>query len=165
MDEPTATPRHTPVEGHGECIKALEAVLERGRQVLRIFDPNLAGQDYNSVRRYELLRSFLLSSRNNRLYIVVHDTSHIVRECPRLQMLLRQFSHAVAVHETETHIKSVAAPLAIADDDHYFHRFHQDAWRGLLALDDPSGARDMLQRFGEIWEASFPAVSATTLGL
>jgi hypothetical protein len=35
----------------------------------------------------------------------------------------------------------------------------------LRGLDDPIGARALIERFEEIWEASSPAVSATTLGL
>jgi len=34
-----------------------------------------------------------------------------------------------------------------------------------LALDDIPSAHGFVQRFAEIWEASAPAVSATTLGL
>jgi hypothetical protein len=37
--------------------------------------------------------------------------------------------------------------------------------RGLMAVDDPLGTHPFIERFAEIWEASSPAVSATTLGL
>ena len=45
------------------------------------------------------------------------------------------------------------------------HRFHYDSTRGVLGLDDAHEARGFAQRFEEIWEASSPGVSATTLGL
>lgn len=166
MDDPqTTNPRHARVDGHGDCVKAVHTVVAQAKRELRVFDADLANQDWNSIARNDLLRNFLLASRNNRIFIVVHDASYIARECPRLQQLLRQFSHALAIHETAPHIKGVSDPLVIADDMHHFHRFHLDAWRGLLALDDPQGTQDMLQRYNQIWEASFPAVTATTLGL
>jgi hypothetical protein len=37
--------------------------------------------------------------------------------------------------------------------------------RGLVGIDDLVNARVLVQRFAEIWEASAPAASATTLGL
>jgi hypothetical protein len=53
----------------------------------------------------------------------------------------------------------------LLDDCHYLHRFHFDGPRGVLALDDSAGALPLIERFAQIWEASAPAVSATTLGL
>jgi hypothetical protein len=131
---------------------------------LRIFDRQL-GASFNSAARSDLLRAFFLRSRSNRLYIVVHDTAQLARDCPRLLSLVRQFSHAIAIHETEPQAKRVYDPFAIADEQDYLHRFHHDDTRALLALEDAHGAQTLLKRFAEIWEASVPAVSATTLGL
>jgi hypothetical protein len=39
------------------------------------------------------------------------------------------------------------------------------SYRGALGFNDETEALAMRGRFGEIWSASFPAVSATTLGL
>jgi hypothetical protein len=69
------------------------------------------------------------------------------------------------VHETEGEARRACDPVVLADERDYLHRFHYDHARALLALDDPAGAHGLLQRFQEIWEASIPAVSATTLGL
>jgi len=38
-------------------------------------------------------------------------------------------------------------------------------YRGAIGLGDETEALAMRQRFMEIWEASFPGVSATTAGL
>jgi hypothetical protein len=56
-------------------------------------------------------------------------------------------------------------PFAVIDERHYVHRFHYEGSRGVLALDDVPSAHGFVQRFEEIWEASAPAVCATTLGL
>ena len=56
-------------------------------------------------------------------------------------------------------------PFVIVDDRCFVHRFHFDEMRGLLALDDPIETHTFIERFSEIWEASSPSVSATTLGL
>jgi hypothetical protein len=157
-------PEHRRVQGNREYEEAIDIVLARPQRTLRIFDRHL-GSGYNSVQRYELLRDFLQRSRANRLYLVLHDASGLTRDCPRIINLLRQFSHAVTVHETEGQGKRACDPIALADERDYLHRFHYDDTRALLALDDPQGAHGLLQRFQEIWEASVPAVSATTLGL
>jgi hypothetical protein len=38
-------------------------------------------------------------------------------------------------------------------------------WRGAIGLGDETEALAMRARFDEIWAASFPAVSSSTLGL
>jgi hypothetical protein len=157
-------PEHRALDGSQDYEAAIDVLLARPQRTLRIFDRQL-GAGYNSVRRYELLRSFLLRSRANRLYIVLHDAGNLARDCPRMLNLLRQFADAVAVYETEGQARRACDPVALADERDYLHRFHYDHARALLALDDPQGAHGLLQRFQEIWEASVPAVSATTLGL
>lgn len=157
-------PEHRRLQGRQEYDEAVDLLLARSQRTLRIFDRQL-GAGYNSAGRYELLRAFFLRSRANRLHIVLHDAAGLARDCPRIVNLLRQFSYAVAVHETLAQAKHASDPIALADERDYVHRFHYDDTRALLALDDPVGASGLLQRFQEIWEASVPAVSATTLGL
>jgi hypothetical protein len=157
-------PQHRRLEGVVEYETAMDELLARPQRQLRLFDRQI-GAGFNSVKRHELLRTFLLASRANRLQIVVHDSSNLARDCPRLMNLLRSFAHAITIHETEPQAKGVYDPFAIVDDRDYLRRFHYDDTRGQLALDDPQGAHGLIQRFDEIWEASAPAVSATTLGL
>jgi len=160
----TSEPQQRAVDGNRDYDAALDLLLARPQRTLRIFDRQL-NASYNSLQRCELLRAFLLRNRANRVFVVVHDAGNLTRDCPRLLNLLRQFSHAVTVHETDGEGKRACDPIALADERDYLHRFHYDQPRALLALDDPQGAHGLLQRFQEIWEASVPAVSATTLGL
>jgi hypothetical protein len=159
-----ATPQHTPLLGNAEYEAAMDKVLAKAQRCIRIFEHTL-GRGYNSPQRFDLLRHFLLASRRNRVLIVVHEPHTIDRNCPRILNLLRLHSHAISIHETHANAKSVYDPFTVVDDHSYVHRFHFDEMRGLLALDDPIGTRTLSERFDEIWEASSPTVSATTIGL
>jgi hypothetical protein len=157
-------PRHTPILGNGDYESAIDTVLAKAVRGIRIFDHCL-GREYNSPRRYDLLRSYLMANRSNRLMIVVHETQSLDRNCPRILNLLKLHGHAISIHETHANAKSVYDPFVIVDDRAFVHRFHFDEMRGLMALDDPIGTHSLRERYDEIWEASSPAVSATTLGL
>ena len=157
-------PERRKLEGVVEYEDALDTLFARTGRRLRIFDHQL-GKRYNTVRRSELLRRFLLASRTHRIEIVLHDAGRLQRDLPRLILLLRQFSHAISIHETEPQAKGVYDAFAVMDERDYVHRFHYNGARALLALDDPDAAHTFVQRFAEIWEASAPAASATTLGL
>ena len=157
-------PQHTPLLGDAEYDAALDTALAKARRSIRIFEHTL-GRGYNSPQRFDLLRRFLLASQRNRLQIVVHEPRTIDRNCPRILNLLRLHSHAISIHETHSNAKSVYDPFAVVDDHSFVHRFHFDEMRGLLALDDPIGTHALAERFEEIWEASSPTVSPTTIGL
>lgn len=161
----TPAPQHTRLEGIMEYRASIDNVISRAQRRIRIFDRNLDGLGFNSPPRQDLLRAFLLARRTNHLYIVVHDTGYLHRDCPRMHLLLRQFSHGVSIQQTHAHMQGVSDSFVVADDEHFVRRFHFDDSRGLLALDDPREARNLNDRFDELWEASYPAVFATTLGL
>jgi len=159
-----AVPQHIPLLGNADYEAALDTALAKAQLSIRVFEHTL-GSGYNSPRRFDLLRRFLLASRRNRLQIVVHEPRTMDRNCPRLLNLLRLHSHAISIHETHSNAKSVYDPFTVVDDHSFVHRFHFDEIRGLMALDDPIGTHALLERFDEIWEASSPAISATTIGL
>ena len=156
---------HRPINGIAEYEEALDILIELARRHLRIFDYNLEDGGYNTLRRFDLLRIFLLASRSNRLEIVLHDTDYLTRFCPRMINLFKQFSHAVTIMETTSEAKSIYDPFAVAGLTCYVHRFHYDDPRALLALNDVEGSHVLIKRFNEIRDASAPAVTATTLGL
>ena len=153
------------IASRAEFAAALDEVIGRTERSLRIFDPTLAGYGFNTAARDEQLRTFLLKRRSNRVMIAVHDTSAITQGAPRLMRLLRQFSHAIAIHQTNDAIRNLEDVLVISDDLHCVRRPHHAHPKGVVYLDDPVETREWLNRFNAIWEQSTPAVSATTIGL
>ena len=132
---------------------------------LRIFDPTGRDFGFNSLQREEQLRKFLLSSRNSRLMIAVHDTTHITIDSPRLMRLMRQFSHAISIYRTNEAIRKIEDVLVIADDLHCIRKPHAERPNGVVHLHDRPETHGWLNRFNDIWDQSTPSVSATTIGL
>ena len=162
--EPDPQPNLRRLASRTEIEHAIDEVLSRAHRRLVVFS-NQLGAEWNRESRVDPVRRFCLDSRRNQMHIVLHDAGTAYRSCPRLLSLLRQFSHVISVQETLHHAKNVYDPFVLADDRHYLHRFHHDGAAGLLALDDPVGATVLRDRFEELWEASAPAIPATTIGL
>jgi hypothetical protein len=148
-----------------EYREALERLAALAQRELRIFDPDLSDLEINTQQKCERLRAFLLRGRNNRLYIAVHDTGHIRSYCPRLLNLLRQHSDRVFIHQTQGDAARVQDCLVLADKLHFVRRPVYAQPRGTLTLNDDKESQGVYLRFSEIWDSSFPAVSATTSGL
>jgi hypothetical protein len=161
---PERMPGERQLETQAEFESALDELIANAAHTVRIFDKAL-GRGFNTPRRYELLRNLLLGGRAHRVYIALHDTSNIVRDCPRLVSLLKQFSHALFIHQTQQAAKRIYDPFAIADDTRLLHRFHYTSLRSVAAVGDVAATRLLLKRFDEIWHESTPSVTATTIGL
>ncbi len=149
-------------EGFQAAVKRL---MEQPGRELRLFDPDGAALRLNDPQRIEEFERFLLASRTRRLYLVVHNTEHLTRQCPRLLTLLRRFSHAMQINRTHEEIREVQDAFLLLDAMHYVRRPMASLFRGALGLGDENEGQALRGRFGEIWAASYPAVSSTTVGL
>jgi hypothetical protein len=148
-----------------EYRDALARLIGLAQRELRIFDADFSDLEINSPQTCELLRAFMLRARNNRLLIVVHETGYIRNFCPRLLNLLRQFSDRMFIHQTQGKAASAQDCFVLADELHFVRRPVQAQPRATLRLNDGQESQGMHLRFSEIWDNSFPAVSATTSGL
>lgn len=144
---------------------AVERLLEQPGRELRVFDPDGAALRLNDPARVRGIERFLQASRTRRLYIVLHDTSHVQRQCPRMMSLLARYSHAIQINRTHEEIRELQDSFMVLDSAHYLRRPVAAFFRGALGLADENEALAMRGRFNEIWAASFPAVSSTTVGL
>ena len=144
---------------------AIERLLAQPGRELRVFDPDGASLRLNDPARIAQLEQFLAASRTRRIYLVVHDTDHITRHCPRLLALLARYSHMMQIHRTHEHIRSLQDAFLVLDSQHYVRRSVAAFYRGAAGFGDEVEALAMRQRFMEIWEASVPGVSSTTAGL
>lgn len=163
MDEEAL--QHISFDGADDYVAALDRVCGMARNSLLIFEKDFADIGFNREARYDTLRRFLLGGGTRRLRLLAHDPQHLVRYCPRMMMLLREFSHSMSVFQTPPHLHNVSDPFAVADDRHSVRRYHFDDSRGLLALNDPQGARELHARFEEMWQSSHPGATPTRLGL
>ena len=144
---------------------AVDRLMEQPGRELRVFDPDGAALRLNEPQRIERLARFLIASRTRRLYLVVHSTEHLTRQCPRLLTLLRRFSHAMQINQTHEEIREVQDAFLLLDAMHYVRRPVATLFRGAMGLGDENEGQALRGRFGEIWAASYPSVSSTTVGL
>lgn len=157
--------QHTALNGVGEYIEALDTLCGLTRHHLYIFENDFDQLGFNSEVRYNLLRRLLLSSPNARLHLLAHNTRPLLQFCPRMMMLLRQFSHNLHIYQTPASLHHLSEPFAVADENHFVRRFHFEDAHGMFAQNDPVGARQWKSQFEEMWSVSHPGVSASTLGL
>ena len=144
---------------------AVDRLLAQPGRELRVFDPDGAALRLNDPARIERIERFLQASRTRRIYIVLHDPEHLRRQCPRMMSLVARYAHAIQIHRTHDEIRELQDAFMVLDSSHYVRRPVAAFFRGAIGLADENDALAMRGRFGEIWAASYPAVSSTTVGL
>jgi hypothetical protein len=144
---------------------AISRLLAQPGRELRVFDPDGSALRLNDPARIAELERFLVASRTRRIYLVLHDTEPLVRQCPRMMSLLARFTHAMQINRTQEQIRELQDAFLVLDSQHYVRRPVATFYRGAMGLGDESEGQAMRQRFAEIWDQSLPAVSSTTVGL
>ena len=163
--EAAQQPQYERFEDEDAFQRAVDRLLEQPGRELRIFDPDLSGLRLNLPDRISRLQRFLVASRTRRIYIAIHDTGYVTKYCPRMRDLLMRYAHAIQIQQTDEEIREVQDAFFVLDANHYVRRPVARFWRGAIGIGDESEALSMRARFFEIWGASYPAVSPTTLGL
>ena len=158
-------PQYEQFEDEETFQQAVDRLLEQPGRELRVFDPDLSGLRLNLPERISRLQRFLTVSRTRRIYIAIHDTDYVTKYCPRLRDLLTRYAHAIQIQQTDEEIRLLQDAFFVLDANHYVRRPVARFWRGAIGIGDESEALSMRARFFEIWAASYPAVSPTTLGL
>jgi hypothetical protein len=156
QDRAKIAPIERKLEGNAAYEEALDELLDTAAQTVKIFDRQLTAA-FNTPRRFEAMRRLLLANRNHRIQIVLHETTNLVRDCPRLIILLRQFTHGITIRQTIPTARNVYDPFAVADAGGHIHRFHYNNIRGLALYGDTATTHALLQRFAALHEASSPA--------
>jgi len=152
-------------ETNADFQAAVDRLLEQPGRELRIFDPDGGGLRLNDPLRIARLERFLMSSRTRRIYLVLHNTDPLTRQCPRMMSLLGRYSHAMQINRTQEEIRELQDAFLVLDALHFVRRQVAQFFRGALAFGDETEGLAMRGRFMEIWTASLPAVSSTTVGL
>ncbi len=165
MDAEAPKPEYRAFSGEAEFQAAVDELLAQPGRELRIFDPDGKALRLNSLSRLGQLEAFLRGSRTRRIQIVLHDTDHLTRHCPRMMELLKRFNHVMQINKTHEQIKDLQDAFIVLDALHYLRRPVAVRMRGAIGLNDEPEALAMRSRFFEIWAASFPGVSSTTVGL
>jgi len=165
VSEVAPKPEYQRFGSEEEFQLAVDLMLVQPGRELRIFEPDGAALRLNSPERIAQLDGFLRGSRTRRIQLVVQQTDHLTRFCPRLMNGLKLFNHAIQINRTHEEIRSLQDAFMVLDAAHYLRRPVAVHFRGAIGLNDENEALGMRSRFMEIWAASYPGVSSTTVGL
>ena len=158
-------PRVAPFDSEAGFAKALDMVIVAAQEEICVFDRDLSRLPLDHPQRSQALREFLSADRSRRLRIALHDTARLQNRSPRLQALLRHFSHAVEVRQVPEEFHHLAECYLLCGHAYGAVRFHADHPRGKLVFGDAAELRPYVERFRQVWETATPCALGSPLGL
>lgn len=163
VDSPSSDDTYQALSTLGEYRLAVDKVILSAQTRLSVFDNDLLDVALEEVARFEILRTFLVCDRTNRLQIVLRDASYVQQHAARIQQLLRDFSSQIEirlileVRDTDAFIYS--------DTGVCLYRPQHDHPKSILTRQDRARYRLLQSRMTFMLTASEQVISAITLGL
>ncbi|MHB1354239.1 MAG: DUF7931 domain-containing protein [Thiobacillus sp.] len=144
---------------------AFDALLRTTRRTLRVYDHDLAMFDVDDATRAAALRTFCVAGGGRRIELLADEVGRLVRDHPRLMLLLRDFGHVIEIRETDPDAPRPDRAFVLADAHGMLLRADKRSPHGALHTDDTARATELNQVFEALWQRAPRQVSATTLGL
>lgn len=152
-----------PFASHHEFGEHVRACIGQSVATLQMFDPDFSVFHLGASDVDVMLRTFL--RKGGHLYLAMHRTGHIERDCPRFMRLLKDYSHRIESRVTGRNLHQLTDSFCIGDEVHIVRRFHSDHMRGEAAFKMPQSVEISAERFRGIWAESLPGLHGTTTGL
>ncbi|AYH45123.1 hypothetical protein [Azoarcus sp. DN11] len=159
-------PHEQSFDSYGGYRAALFDALEHAQQTVILFDPDLreCGLEIRAgIEHLERLCSRV--TRRDALRILLHSTTWIEKECPRLTRLLGHYAHSASVRTTNTSARTWSQPFLIADNSRLVTRFHQDLPRGKAITGGSDAQAHLATQFEASWVTAETSTVGTPLGI
>ncbi len=156
------------MESRAEAQQAIDRIISTASLQLSVFDQDpahLRERGFGTPQRIEALRKFLLGNPQRRMTIILHESTAMESEVPRLVTLAGQFSAQVAVRRTVGHAREARDPMVLADRHSVWHHLHMDHPRSVLSINNPDDSQPRADRFDEILDSSEPVSVGSATGL
>ncbi len=148
-----------------EFRAAFDLLLAGSPQHLRLYDHDLDLFDIEQPERHACLRQLCVAGGGRSIDVLLDDTRHLVRDCPRLIHMLRDFGHVLHIRLSSPNAPRPDQAFVLADRQSVLIRTDKTALLGVVHPDAPHQALPWLQRFEAMWQQAQTNMSATPLGL
>lgn len=148
-----------------ELDAALLQLIVRARRTLRLAAADLSVLAVDGIKPVAALRQFLLAHADNRVRLLVDDTTWLDSRAPRLRQLQRDFSHAVLFRRTDAQDQVGDDVVALGDELDALLLQPVIGVVGELRCHSTPFVQPVLATFDRRWEHASHNLPAAPLGL
>lgn len=130
------------------------ALMQQARRTLCLYSPDLEPWLYHHSSIQQACTRLLLDHRNNRLRILVRDSSRAVRDGHRLVGLSRKLPSQVQIRRCHPEYPVPEDAFLLADDQGMLVRAQAQRFAGYAKYRDPGRVRQLQRLFEQTWDTS-----------
>ncbi len=137
-----------------EVIEVTRQMILAAQRDIAIVSRQLDPVVYSHAELAEAMLRLARHNRNARIRILVQDNTALVRQPHRLQLLHQRLSSFVRIRRPGPDHAGFNEAFLVVDQRLWLHQPLADRYEARAAWDQPLTARELLDRFEEMWTDS-----------
>jgi hypothetical protein len=137
-----------------EVRTATETVAASGQRLISIMTPDLEPEIYDQGAFLEIIKRFVLGRSFAKVRVLLRDQARMGNGANRFVAMAHRLTSYLEIRIRATQYRELAAAYCIADDRAIVYRVRADRSEGIAGFNNPPIARQYLQEFDAVWQAS-----------
>jgi hypothetical protein len=137
-----------------EVRAATETVAASGQRLISIMTPDLEPEIYDQGAFLEIIKRFVLGRSFAKVRVLLRDQARMGNGANRFVAMAHRLTSYLEIRIRATQYRELTAAYCIADDRAIVYRLRADRSEGIAGFNNPPIARQYLQEFDAVWQAS-----------
>jgi hypothetical protein len=137
-----------------EVRAAVNEIAAAAQRLISIYTPDLEPDLYDQTPFLEVVKHFVLTRSFSKVRVLLAEPTRVVRDSNRFVAMGRRLSSCIDIRYVAAQSPQRASAYLIADDRAIVYRLRADTWDGVADIHNPPAARQYLQEFDQVWNAS-----------
>lgn len=137
-----------------EVRTATETVAASGQRLISIMTPDLEPEIYDQPAFLEIIKRFVLGRSFAKVRVLLRDQARMGNGANRFVAMAHRLTSYLEIRVRAAPYRELTAAYCIADERAIVYRVRADRAEGIAGLNNPPIARQYLQEFDAIWQAS-----------
>ena len=137
-----------------EVRTATETVAATGQRLISIMTPDLEPEIYDQAAFLEIIKRFVLGRSFAKVRVLLRDQARVATGANRFIAMAHRLTSYLEIRIRAPQYRELTAAYCIADDRAIVYRVRADRAEGIAGFNNPPIARQYLQEFDAVWQAS-----------
>ena len=137
-----------------EVRTATETVAASGQRLISIMTPDLEPEIYDQGAFLEIIKRFVLGRSFAKVRVLLRDQARMGNGANRFVAMAHRLTSYLEIRIRAAQYRELTAAYCIADDRAIVYRLRADRSEGIAGFNNPPIARQYLQEFDAVWQAS-----------
>lgn len=153
------------IDNHEDFYQTLLTMAQQSQRNILVFSHRLEHRIYDIEVMYEAFKDLAIASRQSYIQILLQDARPVTTQGHRLLELSRHLSSHVSLRVTSGEHRDILETFVIVDGRGFIMQDNPNLYDAKCNFNSPLHARDLKEKFVNMWEQGVDDSSLRRLGL